>query len=122
MVLLAVLAVSGLALVRQAGTRLARAGFLSMVLAAAFIGSGAGYLLLSHAVAWPAGLALPLPLIWVTGTGLWLSRAPNGISCPHGRQAAGVSANPRTRDVICPGPSTAETGHGPYPGVPGHRG
>jgi hypothetical protein len=76
MVLLAVLAVSGMALARRAGTRPSRAGFLSVVLGGRADRIGAGYLLLSPAVAWPADLSLPLLLIWVAGTGLWLLPVP----------------------------------------------
>jgi hypothetical protein len=76
MLLLAIVAVSGMALARQAGLLPRRADFARVVLAAALTGGGVGYLLPNPALAWMALLALPLLLIWVAGMGVWLSVDP----------------------------------------------
>ena len=76
MLLLAIVAVSGMALARQAGMLPRRADFVRVVLAAALTGGGVGYLLPNPALAWMALLALPLLLVWVAGMGVWLSLDP----------------------------------------------
>ena len=76
MLLLAIVAVSGMALARQAGMLPRRADFARVVLAAALTGGGVGYLLPDPALAWMALLALPLLLVWVAGMGVWLSLDP----------------------------------------------
>ena len=91
MLLLAIVAVSGMALARQAGMLPPRADLPRVVLAAALTGGGAGYLLPNPALAWMALLALPLLLIWVAGTGVWLSLDP--AASQNDRQH---SANPET--------------------------
>jgi hypothetical protein len=76
MLLLSILAGSGMTLARRVGALLPRPAFPRVVLTAALAGGGFGYLLLSPALAWLAYVSLPLMLIWVAGMGLWLSRGP----------------------------------------------
>ena len=76
MLLLSILAGSGMTLARRVGALLPRPAFPRVVLTAALAGGGFRYLLLSPALAWLAYVSLPLMLIWVAGMGLWLSRGP----------------------------------------------
>jgi hypothetical protein len=95
MLLLAVLALSGMALARRAGPPPAWARFPSLVLAAALTGSALGYLLLAPALAALAYLSLPLLLIWVAGAGLWLARGDgDGVDQAAGRPSALATSRP----------------------------
>lgn len=40
----------------------------------ALVASGLAYLVLANPLAWAAFVSGPLLLIWVTGTGVWLTR------------------------------------------------
>ena len=86
MLLLSILAVSGMTLARRVGALLPRPAFPRVVLTAALAGGGFGYLLLSPALAWLAYVSLPLMLIWVAGLGLWLSRGRQSARHASGRQ------------------------------------
>lgn len=95
MLLLAILAASGMTLARRARVMPPRSAFPGVVLTAALAGGGLGYLLLSPALAWMAYVSLPLMLIWVAGMGLWLSRSPAVNHANHGQRPA--NREPRDR-------------------------
>lgn len=124
MLLLAVLALSGMELARRARTGRAWARFPSIVLAAVLTGSGLGYLLLSPALAALAYLSLPLLLIWVAGAGLWLARsADRGPDRAAGMppSSAASPGDPDTKDAgpLClPRPAVSLVVHA----IPVHNG
>lgn len=74
-ILLLAVAVSAIALARQAGTLPAWTVYPNGVLAVALTGSGFGYLLLSLALAWAVYVSLPVLLIWMADAGAMLARA-----------------------------------------------
>ena len=73
--LLAVVAVSAIALARPSGALPAWTVCPNGVLAVALTGSGFGYLLLSVALAWAVYVSLPVLLIWMADAGAMLARA-----------------------------------------------
>ncbi|MEV1287459.1 hypothetical protein [Micromonospora sp. NPDC049679] len=72
---LAVMAAAGVAVARRTRVLPGWLGYVGAVLAVALTGAGVGYLLVSTALTPVAYVALPLLLVWVTGTGLSLARA-----------------------------------------------
>ena len=118
MLLLAIVAVSGMALARQAGRLPRRADFARVVLAAALTPRrGRGYLLPNPALAWMALLALPLLLVWVAGMGVWLYRGLAVGRANHGQQ----QANRESGDRCLPQASTQNPGTVRIPGRSGRR-
>lgn len=70
---LAIMAVAGIGLVR-AGILPRWLGYAGVLLTAALIVSGTGYLLLSSRLATGAFVSLPFLLVWVTGAGIAIGR------------------------------------------------
>jgi hypothetical protein len=73
MVVLAAMALAGIGLARR-GVLPHWLGHVAVLLAAALVTSGVGYLLLDNALAQAAAASLPLLLIWVASTGVTLGR------------------------------------------------
>ena len=74
MLALATMALTAAALVRRDRLLPAWLGHTAVLLASAMTASSAGYLLLNNTIAQAAALSLPLPLMWVAGTGITLGR------------------------------------------------
>jgi hypothetical protein len=74
MLALAAMAAGGAVLVRRTRLLPSWQGYLGFLLAVALVVSGAGYLLLSSALAPAAFVSGPLLLVWVTATGISLGR------------------------------------------------
>lgn len=113
MLLLSIIAVSGMTLARRARALPPRPAFPGVVLTAALAGGGFGYLALSPALAWLACVSLPLMLIWVAGMGLWLSRGPGVSQANRGQRPANREPGDRCLPQLPP----AKCGHSPYPGA-----
>jgi len=75
MLVLAVLAVAGIALARGTSVLPGWLSYTGIALAVAIVVSGVGYLLLVDSLALAAWASLPLLLVWVTGSGIALGRA-----------------------------------------------
>ena len=74
MLALAAMALAAVALARRRGPLPRWLGYLAVVLAAAMIASGVGYLVLDNTLAQAAAVSLSLLLIWVAATGVTLGR------------------------------------------------
>jgi hypothetical protein len=75
MLVLAVLALAGVALARRTPVLPGWLSYAGVALAVAIVVSGVGYLLLIDSLALAAWASLPLLLVWVTGSGIALGRA-----------------------------------------------
>jgi hypothetical protein len=75
MLVLAVLALAGIALARGTSVLPGWLSYTGIALAVAIVVSGVGYLLLVDSLALAAWASLPLLLVWVTGSGIALGRA-----------------------------------------------
>jgi hypothetical protein len=75
MLVLAVLALAGVALARRTSVLPGWLSYTGIALAVAIVVSGVGYLLLIDSLALAAWASLPLLLVWVTGSGIALGRA-----------------------------------------------
>ncbi len=121
MLLLAALALSGMALARRAGPWPAWTRWPSLMLAVALTGSGLGYLLLAPPLAALAYLSPPLLLIWVAGAGLWLAKdagdaADQQPGCHRHPPPRWSARTRRSTDDLAPGRCAA--GHAPGRGHP----